>query len=266
MELTQLLQRDRGELIRRLEKAEDVKAAGDILTETLDKFRVEASGGMLSRERLALNRACAVANEGCRMIASVAKTNVDIVAAPESDKATKAGVLSYLPSALSTVLAVMLCLESNMGGAIVAIVSAAAGIFFKGKAKKDALPQVTAVPAIDAEETARRFEALLRSVDTAVADDKPEETHAGEMSQPLVESLQMLMEAQLTRDGAFALRTIPQVETALTRDGIVMIPYSEENKHLFDLLPAPEGGETIRPALMRGGNLIARGQATCKAE
>ena len=65
--------------------------------------------------------------------------------------------------------------------------------------------------------------------------------------------------------GAFALRTIPQLETALSRDGIVMIPYSEENRHLFDLLPAAEGGETIRPALMRGGNLIARGQATCKA-
>ena len=266
MELTELLQRDKGELLQKLERAEDVKESGDILCAFLDKFRQEAASGMLTHERMALNRACSVANEGCRMIASVSKTKVDIQQVPVDTKMTKTGVLAFLPAMMCAVLAVLLCFEGDMGGAVVAALSAAVSVVLKGKEQKSAMPQVNAFPMVDAQETVRRFDALLRAIDTAVADDVPESGAAGEMSQPLMESLQMLMEAQLTKDGAFALRTIPQVETALSRDGIVMVPYSEENKHLFDLLPAPEGGETIRPALMSGGSLIARGQATCKVQ
>ena len=43
-----------------------------------------------------------------------------------------------------------------------------------------------------------------------------------------------------------------------------MISYAPERAQDFDLLPAPVGGRTIRPALRQGGTLLLRGQATIK--
>ena len=39
---------------------------------------------------------------------------------------------------------------------------------------------------------------------------------------------------------------------------------AEVTEQDFDLLPAPVGGRTIRPALRQGGTLLLRGQATIK--
>lgn len=74
----------------------------------------------------------------------------------------------------------------------------------------------------------------------------------------------MLLEAQLTGDAQYALKGIPSLADALTRQGIEMISYAPERAQDFDLLPAPVGGRTIRPALRQGGTLLLRGQATIK--
>lgn len=61
----------------------------------------------------------------------------------------------------------------------------------------------------------------------------------------------MLLEAQLTGDAQYALKGIPSLADALTRQGIEMISYAPERAQDFDLLPAPVGGRTIRPACVR---------------
>ena len=86
----------------------------------------------------------------------------------------------------------------------------------------------------------------------------------GGLEPPLLEAVQMLLEARLTGDPEYALKGIPTMVSALNAQGIELLPYSTENHGNFDLLPAPEGGKTIRPALRQGDTLLMRGQATVK--
>jgi len=79
-------------------------------------------------------------------------------------------------------------------------------------------------------------------------------------------SVQMLMEAVETRDGAYALRAVPALTAALMEQGIEVVKYSAENEEYFDLYPGTEKGITIRPALLKDGKVIARGQATEEME
>ena len=60
----------------------------------------------------------------------------------------------------------------------------------------------------------------------------------------------------------YALKTLPQVREALFAQGVQAVDYSEENRAYFEMFPSEQGGRTIRPALLREGKLILRGQAT----
>ena len=74
--------------------------------------------------------------------------------------------------------------------------------------------------------------------------------------------IQMLMEAVYTQDGDYALKAAPQLVSALNGQGVEMVEYSPEHRDWFELFPGTEDGLTIRPALVKDGKLLARGQAT----
>ena len=74
--------------------------------------------------------------------------------------------------------------------------------------------------------------------------------------------VQMLMEAVYTRDGDYALKAAPQLASALSEQGVEMVEFSEAHRDWFEMFPGTENGLTIRPALVKEGKLLARGQAT----
>ena len=83
-----------------------------------------------------------------------------------------------------------------------------------------------------------------------------------EITGDLLSPMQMLMEAVYTEDGSYALKAAPQLIDALGSEGITVVEYSEENRDLFDMFPGTEAGLTIRPAMVKDGKVLARGQAT----
>ena len=91
---------------------------------------------------------------------------------------------------------------------------------------------------------------------SALPADAPRVT--GELLQPI----QMLMEAVYTGDGNYALKAAPQIVAALNDEGVRLVEYSPETREYFDLFPGTEPDLTIRPAVMQGERVLARGQAT----
>jgi 3-dehydroquinate dehydratase type I len=122
-------------------------------------------------------------------------------------------------------------------------------------------------------ELMRMLDRLMESMEDALEMSAQEMRMAGQNTLPqgmaegdLLESVQMLLEAANTQDGAYALKAIPALRSALGTRGIEEVAYSEEKREYFDMYPGTEEGMTIRPALMKDGKLLLRGQATERME
>ena len=168
----------------------------------------------------------------------------------------------YLPAALCAALAAYLMLRNELPAAIMAAVAASSCLLLPAvKAPAQALPEAKAVPRPDPKEMARRLERLIRDADALLSGREALEPGVPLLSAPLMESIQMLCEASLTGDGAFALRAASPLVAALEAQGLQLMLYAPENAGWFDLIPGAGAGRTIRPALVRDGHLMARGQA-----
>jgi len=168
----------------------------------------------------------------------------------------------FAPAALCAALAAYLLLRSELPAAILAATAAIACFFMPSvKAPASVLPEARAVPRPDPREMTRRIERLLRDVDALLAAGEADETGAPLLTGPVLESIQMLCEASLTGDGAYALRAASPLVSALEAQGLQLTLYSPERAGWFDLLPGAGEGRTIRPALIKNGHLLARGQA-----
>ena len=130
-----------------------------------------------------------------------------------------------------------------------------------------ALPEAQGVPKADIVELMRRLEKLAMNMDSAF------ERMAGDAGKALLpeklqwtsaqlEAVQTLWEALHLSDGDYALKTLPQLILALEQQGLTICEYSESTAGCFDMLPGVQDGYTIRPALMLGDKVVARGQVT----
>lgn len=134
-----------------------------------------------------------------------------------------------------------------------------------------ALPEAQGVPRADVDELMRRLERLAMSMDSAYGhmlgeSAKPALPESIEWSPEQLEAVQMLWEALRQDDGRYALKTLPQLIMALEQQGMKLVEYSEDTAKYFERLPGVEDGYTIRPALMLGERLVARGQVTQKMQ
>ena len=168
----------------------------------------------------------------------------------------------YAPAALCAALSAYLLLRNETPAAILAAVAAVACFFMPAvKAPAAVLPEARAVPRPDPKEMTHRMERLLRDVDALLVAGEAAESGAPLLTGPVLESIQMLCEASLTGDGAYALRAASPLVSALEAQGLELTLYSPERAGWFDLLPGAGEGRTIRPALVKDGHLLARGQA-----
>lgn len=213
---------------------------------------------------------CAVARSALGALGAASAASVRALpaseAAPQSLREKILKIIAFLPAALMLLSSVWALFEDEPGIAAAAFAACCASLLFTftehGRLSLRA-PKMEAEPLTDGEELARRMAFLFREID-AVLDAAPTQKSAA-LPRELLEPVQMLMEAHLTGDGHFALKTLPRLTDVISRLGITILPYSEKNAGDFDLFPAQEGGRTIRPALVRDGEILLRGQATVKA-
>lgn len=171
-------------------------------------------------------------------------------------------VMRFAPSAICAVLAVWLFLSGQTNPSFLAL--AAAFLSFLAAREPASAPtgqvsyEVTVRP--DAHKMNRQMEYLCREIDQLLPTPSAEQAGLA-YDKPLLEAAQMLMEAFLTSDGAFALKSIPQMVGALEAGGVRFSKYAVDNAGDFDLLPGLENGATIRPSVTVDDALVLRGQA-----
>lgn len=248
-----------------LRACEDVKAAADVAARHLDEVLgayCRQGGADVERAR----RFGEVARASLSLMGAVNRAQARVL--PGKITAVTKRFRAYLPylsPVLTGILAILLYFSGDTNFSILALIALFAALF-AGRARPDAqaLPEVSATPMADPEEMERRLAYLFRTLDLSMAEDE-KQADAAPLSRALLESIQMLTEAQLQKDPDFALSAVPQLLRALEQQGVSMRLFSDGYESDFDLLPAAVGGETIRPAIMMGDALILRGQATVKA-
>ena len=77
----------------------------------------------------------------------------------------------------------------------------------------------------------------------------------------MLDLLSAMMEARASGRQDLALRSLDQAEQYLRMLGVQSVFYDAEHAALFDVLPARSGERTVRPALVRDGELVRRGVA-----
>ena len=125
--------------------------------------------------------------------------------------------------------------------------------------------ELKAEPRIDADRIYRTLHAVVlvadRNIEEALSARKLEAEKSGQPEQEDKTDLALysdLLEAQLARDGEYALDQISKVPFYLHQKGIEAVEYSEEHRSWFDVIPG-ERQETIRPALVKDGQLLKKG-------
>jgi hypothetical protein len=220
-----------------------------------------------ARLRLRASDLLTACQSAAGLIAGLSKADVSLRLPGPSFEAPRARralsvIRRYTPTALCAVLAGYLLLRNELPAAILAFAAAVACFFMPvTKAPAAILPEARGVPRPEPQEMTQRLSRLLRDVDALLTAQVASEIGAPLLTGPVLESIQLLCEASLTGDSAFALRAASPLVSALEAQGLQLMLFSPESAGWFDLLPGAGGGRTIRPALIKDGHLLARGQA-----
>lgn len=219
-----------------------------------------------------------VAKSAISCMLSVSQADVLFRAAPpDAPRATrKFDWKKYVGAGASALLTAYLLLESMwvpMGVSLISTVWQVVALRADDRRLNapPALPEAQGVPRADVDELMRRLDMLAANMDSAYTrmlgeSGKQLLPETIQWSPEQLGAVQMLWEALRQDDGRYALKTLPQLIMALEQQGLSLCEYSEATAAYFERLPGIEDGYTIRPALMLGDKLIARGQVTQKMD
>ncbi len=261
---------------RELSEAQDIKAAADVLCTALERMRLEYGRKVgQGARRSAADRLFDVSKQSVRCMLSVTGAEVKVIQNEEVTSNFVQKIIALLPMAAMAVgaaLTVWTIWEEMTGPALLSVLLTAIA-WLETQVVYRRRVGVAARPKINVYELIRMLDRLMESMEDALEMSAQEMRMAGQNTLPqgmaegdLLESVQMLLEAANTQDGAYALKAIPALRSALGTRGIEEVAYSEEKREYFDMYPGTEEGMTIRPALMKDGKLLLRGQATERME
>lgn len=137
-------------------------------------------------------------------------------------------------------------------------------LFFRRRVKSKATVEISA----DADDIVKRLEELVKYIDTMLEKEK----QAQQTQQLLMDSainadeanlFSYLMEAKLSGQADYALEQLDEVERYLAKQDVLLVNYIKGNEKYFDFLEGEET-KTIRPALVRGGEMLTKGLAQLK--
>ena len=251
-----------------LSRCTDVKAAADCLGGALEKLRIDVRAGAdTPAARHEVDRLFASARQAAYLMMSVTEADVTVIKGVKSRKGRILDALPWVSAGSGIMLTLWMILIGQNAAAALALVTAAAGILQAWRRREDAPADVTATTKVNVYELMRMTDRLTQAMDDAMlqAEEDRRSLPSG-MDLPatgdFLSPVQMLMEAVYTEDGSYALKAAGQIEEALSEQGIRTVSYSPENRDWFDMFPGTEDGLTIRPAMVKDGRLLARGQAT----
>jgi hypothetical protein len=272
----EMYQQERVRLERELESAREPKTAADSLCVSMERMRIkyreytEDAG-----DRAEIDRLFDVAKQSIRCMPALSGMRVNVVrdephAVTAADKIT--ALLPLLGALIGAVLTAWLLIEDMYTAALLSTALTAVA-WLETQAVYRRRIAVAAEPRIDAHDLIRMMDRVMEAIEDA-ADREAQsrkklpsaEVYLSEggcaLNHDMLASVQMLLEAGQSRDGAYALKALPQLKAALRAEGIEEVMYSEQTAAYFDLYPSVEAGITIRPALMKDGKILCRGQAT----
>lgn len=262
--------RRREALEEELKRCTDVKAAADELGRMLEQIRLEERGEIVPAKRAEIDRLFEAAKQAALLMMTVTEADVRVLDVPK-EKTAKDKLIELLPWAsagVGLVLTGWMLAIGQSAAAAAALVSAGLGVVqARVKGTKAAVKAETAATRVNVYELMRMTDRLMQAMEDALCRIGEEETQSlpaqeVRVTNELLAPMQMLMEAVYTQDGSYALKAAPQLVSALSGEGIELVDYSESDKAYFDLFPGTEGGLTIRPAVVKDGKLLAKGQAT----
>ena len=264
---------ERCRMERELELTKDLKAAVDCVCASLERMRLEYCGRIKDRRRRnEADRLFDIARQSVKCMLSVSGAGVKIMKDEQATQTVSEKLIAMMPMAAMVVgamLSVWLILEEMSVAAVLAAMLTAIAWLETQVIYRRRLA-VAAFSKVDKHELLRLVDRLMESMDDALemsaqqaaSEKKLESGERPMLTGDVLGSVQMLMEAVQTGDGEYALKAVPALTAALMEQGIEAVNYSQENEEYFDLYPGTEKGITIRPALLKDGKVIARGQAT----
>ena len=137
-------------------------------------------------------------------------------------------------------------------------------LFFRRKVKSKATVEIS----VDPEDIVKRLEEVVKNIDVMLEKDKKAMAIHNQMMESAINEdeavlFSYLMEAKLSGEPDFALEQLDEVERYLAKQDVMMVNYIKGNEKYFDFLEGEET-KTIRPALVRGGEMLAKGLAQLK--
>lgn len=277
--IQELFVQEKAALAQRLSAERDVDAAVDEARACLDRMRqayiVQQDNQRMRREATHL---FTLANAAVAVLGSARDTQVHARLATEKPGAvnlrlrkTWRDYIGYAPVLLCILTSVMLFADGNTFMILLSLAATVGCGWLTVRQQRTKAPAGTTLPAVqaevlvDAQALLSSMEGVCVVMDRLLAQEEEQSQQGGQRPQWTQEQLsavQMLWEAMRTGDGEYALKAVPQMLDALERQELELVLYTPEQARYFEMIPAEIGGQTIRPALVSGKTLLARGQVT----
>ena len=137
-------------------------------------------------------------------------------------------------------------------------------LFFRRKVKSKATVEIS----VDADDIVKRLEDLVKNIDAMLVKDKQALVSYKQMMESAINAdeaqlFAYLMEAKLSGQADYAMEQLDEVERYLAKQDVIAVKYIKGNEKYFDFLEGEET-TTIRPALVRGGEMLVKGLAQLK--
>lgn len=265
-------------LREQLEAAQDMTQAVSAATMTLEQIACDLAQDEqndFARQRQQAVMALAKRMPDClRAARAEGKLVLEESREQQPDKAKKfrRGALGAGALILAA-LAVYEAIEGKMTFALAQALGAL--LMLMGGSNREDMPKETAhaeaIVCLNADDMVRRVGEICQAADMCAADlALLEEDHgvarlSGTADDAMLELLSAMMEARASGRQDLALRSLDQAEQYLRMLGVESVFYDPQHAALFDVLPARSGARTVRPALVRDGELVRRGVAAVAA-
>ena len=166
------------------------------------------------------------------------------------------------------VLASLAVYEAIDGKIVFALFQTLGGVLlFGGRIQTAARTRERAegVLAVDADELVRNVREICQAVDVCASDlmllDKTPALISGTADDATLDLLSAMMEARASGREDLAVRALDQADQMLRLMSVEAVPYDAAHRTMFDILPTLKGERTVRPALVKDGQILRRGVA-----
>ena len=265
-------------LLAQLEEMKELDQAIAACTMALEQVACELAQDEqddLARQRQQAVMACA---RRAPQMLRAAQAKGELVLTDESEKKplTMQAKLQRGARAVGVFLLAALAVHELLGGeTLVALLQlAGANLLLWGgrKEKRESSVQARGVACIDAGTAVRMLREICQAADICVSDLMLLENEAGmaklsgTADEAMIDLLVSQLEAKASGRPEMAMRSLERAEQYLHMLGVEVVFYDAAHRQLFDVLPTMGEARTIRPALVKDGQLIRRGTAALGAE